>query len=144
MGTCGCLVNENNNKIDEHLNELKILNKDNQKIKSKIKPDIGKKENENKKEENENEENENEKEGNENEKEGNEKKENDDNENNEKKKYEKRNEKKYRLKEEIKDQLKECFRKFGLKRRMFSPSANCRDICEDKKKKGEKCNCPRY
>ena len=52
--------------------------------------------------------------------------------------------KKYGLKEEIKDKLKECFKKFGLKRRMFSPSANCRDICEDKKKKGEKCNCPRY
>ena len=52
MGTCGFLVNENNNKIDEHANELKILNKDNPKIKSKIKPDIGKKENENKEEKN--------------------------------------------------------------------------------------------
>ena len=54
MGTCGCLVNENNNKTDKHVNELKILNKDNPKIKSKIKPDMGKKENENKVEKNDN------------------------------------------------------------------------------------------
>ena len=52
--------------------------------------------------------------------------------------------KKYKLKEEIKDSLSDCFKKFGLKRRFSSPSANCHDICEDKKKEGKKCSCPHY
>ena len=52
--------------------------------------------------------------------------------------------KEYEMDESKKEPLIECFKSYGLKRRMFSPGANCRDRCYDVIKSGKRCTCPRY
>ena len=49
----------------------------------------------------------------------------------------------YNFKESQREEMIYCFDNFGVKARMVSPGANCRDRCKYERP-GQKCNCPRY